>query len=171
MAKTVGDESGTAALLCWRCGKLKRVSHSSFDGELIECVDTLDSATGISLFFEEAFQGKRESRIQKRLDALESGVEPTEDAFLVQVECHTDAKCITSRVEAMTLDPGMRKARKTDLADLRDAIERGLILCLKHVTGVDNPAEALTKAGARTKRTMERLKEVVGGVYLPILGG
>ena len=171
MVVAKGDCSSTAALCGWRCGKLTRVSHSSFDGETIESVDALDSAAGVSLFLDEAFRGPRPTLLERR-EALLEGVDLLEGRpeYSVQVEVHTDAKCLTTRVEALTLDQGMRKSRKTDIADLRDALERGLVESLRHIAGVWNPADALTKLGSRTKQTMQRLDEVVRGVYVPFFG-
>jgi len=86
----------------------------------------------------------------------------------VQIECHTDAKCLTSRVNSLTLDQGMRKARKTDISDLKDGLERGLLDRIEHIAGPFNPIDALTKSSSRTARTMERLRDVVRGVYEPV---
>ena len=169
MAKVRGDESGTVALLAWRCGKLPRVSHSSFDGETIECVDALDGSVGISLFLDEGLYGQRPTMLERKeaqlegWDAMEGRPE-----YGVQIVAHTDAKCLTSRIHSVTLDQGMRKARKTDISDLKDRIERGLLEDVVHIAGPHNPLDALTKHASRTAKTMPRLKQLVQGHYEPI---
>ena len=151
-------------MLGWRCGKLPRVSHSSFDAETIEVVDALDASTGVSMLIQEGLEGPRQTLVELKLQ----GVPRVEHDFTVKVELHTDAKCLTSRVDKLTQDPGMRKARKTDIADLRDSMQRGLVSSIKHITGVDNPCDALTKRASKTQKTMLRLLEVVRGCYVPI---
>ena len=169
MAQTKGDTSGAVAVIAWRCGKLPRVSHSSFDGETIEAVDALDGTTGISLFIDEGLFGQRPTMLERKEAQLEGwdAMAGRKD-FNVQVLAHTDAKCLTSRVESVTLDQGMRKARKTDISDLKDSVERGLLEDLVHIAGPYNPVDALTKSASRTTKTMERLREVVRGHYEPV---
>ena len=86
----------------------------------------------------------------------------------MQVVAHTDAKCLTSRIHSVTLDQGMRKARKTDISDLKDSIERGLLEDVVHIAGPHNPIDALTKHASRTAKSMPRLKELVQGTYEPV---
>jgi len=167
MAQVKGDQSGKVDLLGWKLSKLPRVSHSSFDAETIIAADGVDGAIGVSLFIDEGLFGQKPTLLERReaqcegWDAMAGRKE-----FNVQILAQTDAKCLTTRVHALTLDQGMRKARKTDISDLKDGLELGVLEDVDHIAGVWNPADPLTKAASRTAQTMGRLREVVGGMYV-----
>ena len=166
-----GSTSNQACLVSFKSHKLGRVSHSSFDGECIECVDTVDSALGLAQLLEEAEWGPRPGlwdRRQARTNKEDLGWEGYEDTCTVMTEVWTDCQSLISRVYSDCMDQSMSKRRKTDVADIKDCVARS-VLRLRKISGTCNPSDPLTKHATRCLKTFKILCRCMGGEWDPDL--
>jgi len=159
-------EPGWFAPIAWRSGKLRRVTHSSFDAETIAAIEALDAALMVAMLIEEGVNGVRESlrdRTERWLDGDVNAFKTTK----TMIELHTDSKSLTSRIQSMSTS-SLTKRRKADIADLRECVDRGELQLL-HIAGKQNPADCLTKHRSRTKQTTTRFIELIKtGWYEPV---
>ncbi len=159
-------EAGWFSTVAWRSGKLRRVTHSSFDAEAIAAVEALDAALMVCMMLEEGQNGVRGSRKEILAGYMEKGY-LEHDEVVVPVEMHTDSKSLVDRVTSMSTT-SLSKRRKADVADLRECVDRGELQIL-HIAGKQNPADCLTKHRSRTKQTTQRFVQLVReGWYEPI---
>jgi len=165
----VGTE-GAFALVWINSGKLSRVTHSSFDGECVNVVETVDMALAIELLVEEVEYGVMPSR-RARMEAMRDGAASSEavERAPIGIEVHTDSKSLVDRVASRMLEAGMAKRRKQDVADLQElTFEEQLRDPLFHCSGKAIPMDPLTKPASQAKQTSARLREVLeGGYYRP----
>ena len=169
-------EEGTFVPLIWRSGKCRRVTHSSFDAEVVAAVEALDTALAIAMLLEEFEDGVRPSRREHIEETMEEWYSKDGEQDFVSekprskivVEMHTDSNSMVSKVKSVKLDAGMSKRRKCDIGDLKECLSVGDVSDLVFVAGPTNPADSLTKHRSRTTTTTRLLIDLVSsGWYKP----
>ena len=165
----VGTE-GSFAPLWINSGKLSRVTHSSFDGETINVIETVDMALAIESLLEEVEYGVQPGR-RTRIEGMRDGVGecgPVARAP-IPIEMHTDSKSLVDRVGSRKLDAGMSKRRKQDVADLQELTFEGQMRDpLFHCSGTAIPMDPLTKPANLAKKTSLQLRMLLEeGYYRP----
>ena len=162
------QEKGPFAVVDVRSGPLKRVTHSSFDAETVNVVETYDWCLAVALVVEEYLKGIRPSRrgaveMRARGEGYQLAAPPT-----VQVELHTDAMSLIDRTDSLKLDSGLSKRRKADVADLQEGQRHRELRPLGHLDGKMNPTDGLTKPAAQVKQGgLALLRILKDGVYEP----
>ena len=80
----------------------------------------------------------------------------------------TDANSICTRAKRITMDAGLRKNRKSDVAEIKEYIDDGATII--HIDGPCNPLDVLTKS-CPSKRATEAWHEWSStGCWVPVLG-
>jgi hypothetical protein len=171
-------EEGKFVPLFWRSGKCRRVTHSSFDAEVVAAVEALDTSLAIAMLLEEFQDGVRPSRRTRVEETVENWYagDQSEDHLFVEakqrtkipVEMHTDSNSMVTKCKSVKLDAGMSKRRKCDIGDLKECLSVGDVSDLVFVAGPTNPADSLTKHRSRTTTTTRLLIDLVSsGWYKP----
>ena len=144
------------------------------DGETLIAIETLDISLSISLLAEELIFGRRPNIFERKLQQILQGNawgRPRDPLCKVPVVLHTDSKDLMSHCNRLTFDQGLKKRRKTDIADLQECMWLGVLAPLVKILGTKNPVDALTKPFADQSPEVDRLKELVQkGWYLPPFG-
>ena len=134
---TPPGEGGKVALVASHATKLGKISHSSFDSEAINNVDSLDLAININEMSTEHIFGICPS--------LRS--EPRRSEWVANrtsCELHSDAQSFI-RVVRLNLIHTLSRRRARDIEDCRVALETGDLSAYLHIAGVTNPADVGTK--------------------------
>ena len=158
-------EDSEVCLLGWRSGKVKRVSHSSFDGEVVECSEGIDGACAVAAMVAEIAYGQKLSRWE-RYEAAVAGEPVEDDVVQVSVVPHTDAKSLTTRVEAVCVDQAMKKSRKVDVQEIKEHVCAGRCEALIHIAGPWNPVDVLTKPVAQCSQAVPEWEGMVNGSWI-----
>jgi len=163
----LGDP-GEMAVVDVRSVKLKRVTHSSFDAETVNAIDTIDVALGVVELIHEWQNGVCPGRVEVMQNWLQTHEWP-EEKDPVPIEMHTDCRDLVDNVESLSMKTTLTKRRRIDVADLKEMRMRGQLRRLLHLSGKHIPTDALTKQKVFTKQTMVRLVELFKtGYYEPI---
>jgi len=170
MPDTGKVEPGPFAFVYGRSRALRRVVHSSYDGETVVAVEGLDAAYPASFLLSEAMVGPKPGMLERYLRTLEGKTNEI-PITRVPIEIHTDSQCLVTRVDSLKINTNMARRRIEDVADLREQISLGVLKPLIKIGGKANPLDAVTKQRALTKHTMNRLRTLLTeGYYTPIFG-
>jgi hypothetical protein len=168
MPDTPGAEPGPFAFVDGRSGHIRRVGRSSFDIETLEAVSTMDTLLTLALLWEESVTGPRPSLLERKLTQIDTGMGGEEPAPLVIAEIHCDGEGTCKKTANLRIDPSMSKARKLDIADIKDCIAAKRLKPLVHISGKKNPSNPLTKKLSPHEYTSVRLRELLRtGWYEP----
>ena len=88
------------------------------------------------------------------------GVAPQREGG-VPMELHTDSDDLVKRVKKLTFDAGLKKRRKTDIADVQECIDLGVLRHLVKIAGPGNPIDCYTKEMSFDTRPYQRLCELM----------
>ena len=146
-----------------RSGRVRRVVHSSFDGETVVAVEIVDTMLSLQMLLDELRRGPYLNLLQRKILVIE-GQEP-EPEILTRGELHTDCNSLVTRTNSLKVDPNMTKRRKLDVADIKEVIQEGFVDPLVHINGDFNPANAGTKKISWYHVTMRRLVALVTDCY------
>ncbi len=152
--------------------KVRRRGSSSFDVEMLTCVDTADMMVVIRLLFEELAYGTRPSLMHRILLEIEG--------FFVErpvVRCviDTDARDCVERIYSIKDALTISKRRRVDVTDCQDLIVFRDISEFRHVAGSSNPMDVGTKKYgkhgiSKDKAPYQRLLQMLyHGIYVPDL--
>ena len=157
---TPPGQGGRAGIISSASAKLSKVTHSSFDSESINNVDSLDLAININETSTETAIGvcpnRRETELRSQWRAQR-----------LSCEVHSDSHSFT-RLVKIGLTHVLSRRRARDIEDARQALQDEDISCFLHVDGITNPADAGTKKNpsAKASETLDLL--VHKGVYYPV---
>jgi len=155
----VGD-GGAMAIADVRSGKLKRVTHASFDAETVNAIESVDVALGVVELIREWQVSVRPGRAASMHAWLDTNEWPDEHGY-VDMELHTDCRDLVDNVEAEVVTKQLTKRRRIDVADLRELRKLGQLRRLLHVDGDYIHPDPLTKYRTLAKRTMGRLVDLL----------
>jgi len=83
----------------------------------------------------------------------------------IPLEGHTDADDLVKASRSLVFAKGIGKRRKTDVCDIQELQDLGLLRELVKIDGTTNPANAGTKKLSFEEQTMHRLRDVASGHY------
>ena len=118
-------------------------------------------------FLNEALHGRKPSRKQLR-DLQYNNEVPEERVESVKLSIYTDANSICTRTAKITMDPGLRKSRKTDIAEIKEYLDEGATIA--HLHGPENPLDCLTKSHPSKRAAEAWYKWSSEGVWFPVFG-
>ena len=163
------EDSFKCGLVYFRSGATRRCASSPFDGETLSFVEAQDVALGVALLIEEFEFGVRETMWERKLMAL-SGITIDAKECEVPTEGHTDSESLVKAINSLTWSNKPSKRRKGDIFDLQELKSLGIARESAHIDGVANPFDSGTKAMTFESVSMQRLREIMSGLYEPVFG-
>ena len=151
--------AGRAGIVSSSSSKLNKVTHSSFDSEAINNVDSLDLAINVNETSTEVGIGVCPNRRDLVL---------RQEWFAKRQSCevHSDSHSFT-RLVKLGLTHVLSRRRARDIEDARQALQDEDISIFLHVSGLSNPSDVGTKKNPAAK-AVEALREVLAGFYTPV---
>ena len=174
-ARAIGLSSTNKDIFCpidVSSRKIRRVSSSSFDAEMLILVELADMLCVIRLLLEELQYGIRPSLIQRILAEVEGWVIERPPILCF---ADTDAKDCVERIYSVKDSITISKRRRVDVSDCQDLVSSSDITAFRHVMGSTNPLDCITKRYgfkgiAYLKASYQRfLQMLYHGIYVPDL--
>ena len=166
--RTRGDSDSKVAILGFKSAKVDRVAWCSFDGEAIVLANSRDAARIVMEIASEAFNGPKLTRSTIALNYLETGEQPA-NRYNIGCDLLTDCKSLEQRVNSLTNDPLMKKARKDDVNAIKE-VKRLFNWRILHINGPTNPVDSFTKDESRCSKSIQYLDKLIAGEYVPDFG-
>ena len=163
----VDDKEFKFAIVDWRSGRCRRVTHGSYGAEIEAAVEATEVSITIAEVCSEYLQGP-EISILDRL-AYRRARTPLPERIVSRVVLFTDSKSLVVAVYNDKVSTDLGAARTRDVQQLKELVlENKLILF--HIEGKTNPSDCLTKDMAICKETRAQLlKMLTTGIYVPDL--